>query len=184
MCAGQVDMNAVDAEIRIRRMASPIGELLLATFVDRLCLVDFARRKGRFRPLERLKKRLRAHVCDDEGESPILDAACRQVEEYFAGDRKVFDLPLLFAGTPFQEEVWRLLLEIPHGRTVSYGELAERLGRPRAARAVASANAANAISIIVPCHRVTAGGGGLGGYAGGTEAKRFLLGLEGAPPTS
>lgn len=164
-------------------MTSPVGELILAACGDGLCLVDFAGRKGRFRPLERLKERLRAQVRDDDGMSPVLDVACRQIGEYFAGDRKAFDLPLMFAGTPFQESVWKLLLEIPHGRTISYGELAVRLGRPQAVRAVAAANAANAISIIVPCHRVTACRGGLGGYAGGLEAKRLLLGLEGVLPT-
>ena len=184
MSAGEAGMTAMDAEIIIRRMVSPVGELILGACGERLCLVDFDGRDGRFRPLERLKERLRARVRDDEGASAILEATCRQLKEYFAGDRKTFDLPLLFAGTPFQEKVWQLLLEIPHGRTVSYGELAARMGRPRAVRAVAAANAANAISIIVPCHRVVAGGGGLGGYAGGTDAKRLLLGLEGALPAS
>ena len=177
-------MTAADAQILIRRMASPVGELILGACGERLCLVDFAGRRRRFRPLERLRKRLRARVREDDGSSSVLTSARGQLEEYFAGERKAFDLPLLFAGTPFQEEVWKLLLEIPHGRTVSYGELAARMGRPQAARAVAAANAANAISVIVPCHRVTAGGGGLGGYAGGPEAKRLLLGLEGALPAS
>ena len=177
-------MTAVETEIRLRRMASPVGELLLGACGEKLCLVDFIGRRGRFRPLARLKDRLRAQTHEDGGPSTVLEAASRQLEEYFAGARKTFDLPLLFAGTPFQERVWQLLLEIPHGRTVSYGELAARMGRPLAARAVAAANAANAISIIVPCHRVVAGGGGLGGYAGGTDAKRLLLGLEGALPAS
>ncbi len=175
-------MKVMEAEILIRRVASPVGELVLGACGEMLCLVDFAGCRRRFRPLERLKERLRARAREDDGTSSVLASACGQLEEYFAGERKAFELPLLFAGTPFQEGVWKLLLEIPHGRTVSYGELAARMGRPRAARAVAAANAANAISVIVPCHRVTAGGGGLGGYAGGTEAKRFLLGLEGALP--
>ncbi len=177
-------MNDMEKKILIRHMASPVGELILGACEENLCLVDFAARSGRFRPLERLKGLFRARVHDDGGKSSVLDATCRQLGEYFAGERKTFDLPLLFTGTPFQKRVWRLLLEIPHGRTVSYGKLAARMGRPRAARAVAAANAANAISIIVPCHRVTACGGGIGGYAGGTEAKRFLLGLEGALPVS
>ena len=177
-------MTAAETEILIRRMVSPVGGLIIGACGERLCLVDFVGRNGRFRPLKRLKERLRVRIRDDEGASAILEAACRQLKEYFAGDRKTFDLPLLFAGTPFQEKVWQVLLEIPHGRTVSYGCLAARMGRPRAVRAVAAANAANAISIIVPCHRVVAGGGGLGGYAGGTDAKRLLLGLEGALPAS
>ena len=175
-------MVGSDAEIRVRRMASPIGELILGACGERLCLVDFTDRTGRFRPLERLKNRLGARVREDRKASPLLEAARAQLGEYFAGARREFDLPLLLVGTPFQKRVWELLRGIPHGRTVSYGELAVRMGRPRAARAVAAANAANAVSVIVPCHRVTAGGGGIGGYAGGVEAKRFLLGLEGALP--
>jgi len=165
--------------ICLGRMVSPIGELLLGAVGERLCLVDFAHRRGRFRPLERLRRHYCAEVREADAKCKVLEAARRQLMEYFAGRRKGFDLPLLSPGSPFQERVWAGLQDIPHGRTLSYGELAARIGHPRAARAVAAANAANALSIIIPCHRVTAGDGGLGGYAGGVEAKRFLLELEG-----
>jgi methylated-DNA-[protein]-cysteine S-methyltransferase len=101
-----------------------------------------------------------------------------QLEEYFAGERTAFELPLAAAGSDFQRLVWRALDEIPYGETVSYGELARRIGRPGAARAVGLANGRNPISIVVPCHRVIGAGGALTGYAGGVARKRFLLGLE------
>ena len=103
----------------------------------------------------------------------------RQLDEYFAGVRRSFDVALAPRGTPFQRRVWRALLSIPYGETITYGELARRVGKPRAARAVGAANGANPIAIIIPCHRVVAAGG-IGGYGGGPEIKRELLALEGA----
>lgn len=119
----------------------------------------------------------------DSGESDhadrcVLDHAARQLDEYFAAQRRVFDLPLLTVGTPFQRAVWELLTEIPFGETRSYAWLAAQLGHPRAVRAVAAANRANALSIFIPCHRVVGSDGSLTGYAGGLAAKRLLLGLE------
>lgn len=102
----------------------------------------------------------------------------KQLKEYFAGQRKDFDLPLSFGGTPFQRMVWEGLLGIPYGETVSYGQLADRLGRPTASRAVGLANGKNPISIIVPCHRVIGSTGDLTGYGGGVERKRQLLDFE------
>ncbi len=109
---------------------------------------------------------------------PLLREAVRQLEEYFAGRRRRFDLPLDLRGTPFQLRVWELLQGIPYGETRSYGELAQDLGRPGAARAVGAANGANPLAIVVPCHRVIGAGGALTGYGGGIERKRFLLELE------
>lgn len=119
----------------------------------------------------------------DSGESDhadrcVLDHAARQLDEYFAAQRRVFDVPLLTVGTPFQRAVWELLTEIPFGGTRSYAWLAAQLGHPRAVRAVAAANRANALSIFIPCHRVVGSSGSLTGYAGGLAAKRLLLGLE------
>ena len=102
----------------------------------------------------------------------------RQLEEYFAGDRTTFDVPMSMRGGPFERAVWAELLRIPYGETASYGELARRLGRPLAARAVGAANGRNPIAVIVPCHRVIGSDGTLTGYAGGLERKRFLLELE------
>ncbi len=104
-----------------------------------------------------------------------FDLARRQLEEYFSGSRRSFDLPLRPKGSPFQLEVWAGLREIPYGETSSYGELARRIGRPGSARAVGSANARNPLSIVVPCHRVIGADGGLTGYAGGIDTKTWLL---------
>lgn len=105
---------------------------------------------------------------------------CRQLDEYFAGERVKFDLMLAPAGTPFQQRVWQALLEIPFGETASYAEVARRIGSPRAVRAVGSANGRNPIAIVIPCHRVIASDGSLGGYGGGLDRKSFLLRLEGS----
>ncbi len=112
--------------------------------------------------------------------SAPLRAAAAQLEEYFSGARTSFALPLAPRGTPFQLAVWNALTKIPYGETITYGELARRVGRPAAPRAVGQANGANPLPIVYPCHRVVAAGGRLGGYGGGTETKRRLLALEGA----
>lgn len=110
--------------------------------------------------------------------SEIIEETRRQLDEYFWHERQAFDIPLLTAGTEFQKSVWNSLMEIPYGQTITYGELATRLGKPAAVRAVANANGANAISIIIPCHRVIGSNNTLTGYGGGLEAKKFLLELE------
>ncbi|MBH3428736.1 methylated-DNA--[protein]-cysteine S-methyltransferase [Pseudomonas alkylphenolica] len=109
-----------------------------------------------------------------------LDEVARQLEEYFAGKREQFQVKLAAQGTPFQHEVWQALQRIPYGTTCSYGDLAHEIGRPRAVRAVGTANGANPIAIIVPCHRVIGSNGTLTGYAGGVERKQLLLELEGS----
>ncbi len=120
-------------------------------------------------------------AADDPVEDPhagALPEAVRQLREYFDGKRCAFDLPLAPHGTPFQQRVWRALARIPYGRTLAYGALARRIGRPGAARAVGMANHHNPLPIIVPCHRVIGADGGLTGYGGGLERKRWLLALE------
>jgi methylated-DNA-[protein]-cysteine S-methyltransferase len=102
----------------------------------------------------------------------------RQLEEYFAGERTTFDVRLRMLGGPFEREVWEELLRIPYGETTSYGEIAQRVGKPHASRAVGAANGRNPIAIIVPCHRVIGSDGSLTGYGGGLERKRALLDLE------
>jgi methylated-DNA-[protein]-cysteine S-methyltransferase len=111
--------------------------------------------------------------------APLVEAVV-QLQEYFAGERTKFDLLLELSGTPFQRQVWLALAEIPYGKTVSYAELAAMVGRPRAFRAVGQANGSNPVPIVLPCHRVVASGGGIGGYGGGLDMKRQLLALEGA----
>lgn len=109
------------------------------------------------------------------GPTPILDDARRQLEEYFAGDREMFDLPLDPVGTPFQHDAWAVLRTIPFGQTMTYGEQARRLGDPNKSRAVGAANGRNPLSIVVPCHRVIGSTGKLTGFAGGLDAKAWLL---------
>ncbi len=109
----------------------------------------------------------------------VLRVATVQLDEYFAGSRTTFDLPLRFAGTPFQQSVWEQLQKIPYGETITYGDLARRVGNPNAFRAVGTANGHNPVSIIVPCHRVVAAGQRLGGYGGGLDRKEWLLRHEG-----
>lgn len=115
-----------------------------------------------------------------KGESEVILKAKKQLEEYFAGSRQVFDLPLQPAGTPFQQLVWQGLCQIPYGQVISYKTLAQNIHRPTAVRAVGGANHQNPISIIIPCHRVIGADGSLTGYGGGLDKKRFLLRLEGA----
>jgi methylated-DNA-[protein]-cysteine S-methyltransferase len=116
----------------------------------------------------------------DGSASEVVERARRQLEEYFAGARTTFDLPLEPVGSPFELRVWEALRAIPYGTTVSYGELARRLGDPRGSRAVGAANGRNPIPIIVPCHRVIGAHGELTGYGGGLDRKRWLLEHEGA----
>lgn len=112
--------------------------------------------------------------------APVLMQAERELEEYFAGRRTAFSVPLSMHGTPFQMEVWAALRTIPYGETRSYASLAAQIGRPRACRAVGMANHVNPLPIFVPCHRVVGADGRLTGYAGGLDVKKYLLKLEGA----
>ena len=116
---------------------------------------------------------------EETGETDrVLDTAKRQLEEYFRGERRVFDIPLMPEGTPFQKRVWAALTEIPYGETRSYAEIAAAVGSPKGFRAVGMANHVNPIPIIIPCHRVVGKNGKLVGYAGGTEMKAVLLDIE------
>jgi len=163
--------------IFIQTYHSPCGDLTLGSFGDRLCLCNWTNEKHPGRVDHRLRTYLSASY--SETTSDVTREAARQLDEYFRKERTSFDIPLLFAGSEFQNRVWAALLEIPYGRTVSYGRLAMELGMPKAVRAVANANGANAISIFAPCHRVIGTGGSLVGYGGGLDAKKFLLELEG-----
>jgi methylated-DNA-[protein]-cysteine S-methyltransferase len=118
----------------------------------------------------------------DERETDLTHTAIGQLREYFRSTRREFDLPLMPQGTPFQLDCWRTLRTIPYGQTCSYGEIARRIGRPRASRAVGMSNNRNPIAIVIPCHRVIGADGSLTGYAGGLNVKRRLLELEGALP--
>ncbi|TNF43977.1 MAG: methylated-DNA--[protein]-cysteine S-methyltransferase [Cytophagales bacterium] len=164
-------------KIHTQTFKTPFGDLILGAFDNQLCLCDWKYRKMRKSIDARIQAGLNAEFV--EGDSPVFSDAINQLQEYFEGKRKTFDLPLLPVGTPFQNQVWKALLQIPFGQTSSYLELSQQLGNPDAIRAVASANGANAISIIIPCHRIIGSDGSLVGYAGGLEAKKKLLLLEG-----
>lgn len=171
-----VDLWATPLSRRI--LMTPLGRVLLAASDVGLAGLWFeGQRHG---PLAAWSDLEEPPGRPDPSRHPVVQAADRQLQDYFAGRRQGFDLPLdLRHGTPFQRQVWQALHEIPTGRTASYAELAQRIGAPQAARAVGAAVGRNPISIIVPCHRVLGAGGALTGYAGGLDRKRALLVLEG-----
>lgn len=162
--------------ILVKLYESPCGILRLGSYGNMLCLCDWDAGEHCNRIDNRLKRELNTEY--RYGTSPIVERAALELDEFFTGKRREFDIPLLFLGTEFQKTVWNCLMDIPFGKTVSYGEMARRIGMPKAVRAVANANGANAISIFVPCHRVIGNDGTLTGYGGGLHAKRFLLKLE------
>lgn len=146
---------------------TPIGPLLLVGGRRGLRTIDFPHNGRPAMPAVGIAR-----------DAEPLAAAAQQLREYFAGERREFDLVLDLQGTPFQREVWTALLQIPNGSTWSYGELAQHLGRPNASRAVGAANGANPIPVIVPCHRVIGANGSLTGFGGGLPIKRWLLDHE------
>ena len=162
--------------IVIKHFDFPCGEMILGSFDGKLCLCDWADGKRRAITDKRLQRILNVEYV--EGSSEVIEMASHQLDEYFLHQRREFDIPLLCVGTDFQKKVWNELLKILYGKTISYGDLAKRIGMPKSVRAVANANAVNAISIIAPCHRVIGSNGSLTGYGGGLERKRFLLDLE------
>ncbi|MDP3292998.1 MAG: methylated-DNA--[protein]-cysteine S-methyltransferase [Sulfuricurvum sp.] len=146
----------------IRLIHTPIGKMIAAADENAITSLDFTNESELIQ----------------NSDTPLLLRLDKELHEYFAGKRKVFTLPLSVQGTPFQKQVWETLLTIPYGITISYASEAERFGNPKAIRAVASANGRNPIAILIPCHRVIASDGTLGGYSGGIEKKEFLLELE------
>jgi methylated-DNA-[protein]-cysteine S-methyltransferase len=160
--------------IYVSELHSPIGTLHLASSDQGVVFISLSGRKD-------LLKHLEKRVPDMELEEYISKnkGAIKQLKEYFSGSRKDFDLPLHLMGTEFQKLVWRQLKRVPFGQTASYKEIAEKIGRPKAMRAVGQANHRNPIPIIIPCHRIIGANGHLVGYGGGLDKKRFLLSHEG-----
>lgn len=167
--------DAPSVAVVTRRLRTPVGEMIAGASDRGLCLLEFVHRKTFAVQLARLERYVGA---PEEGSHPLLTELETQLGEYFRGDRRGFELPLVLAGTDFQERVWRALLQIPYGGTISYAELARRVGSRGGSRAVGNANGANRIAIVVPCHRVIQANGDLGGYGGGMSRKRRLLDLE------
>lgn len=159
--------------ILFRQLDSPVGPLTVAATDAGLHAIEFPRNR---------------HPADREGWMPgnhrLLDLTARQLEDYFAAKRCVFDLPLAPRGTEFQRAVWMALAGIGYGETISYAQLAQRVGKPTAMRAVGAANGRNPLPIVLPCHRVIGADGALTGFGGGLPTKQFLLELEGALPRS
>lgn len=163
-------------KIKVRYYDSPCGRLLLGAFGDKLCLCDWDIEKRRIEVDRKLQKIL--HTEYEISSSPVIDRACSELDEYFLGDRLEFDIPILFVGTDFQCRVWSALQTVPYGKRMAYSEFSCKVATVRSVRAVASAIGANPVSVFVPCHRIVGCNGTLNGYAGGLEAKRFLLDLE------
>ncbi|PIE99121.1 MAG: cysteine methyltransferase [Treponema sp.] len=153
-----------------------IGELIIGSYENKLCLLDFRYRKMRPTVDKRIKNYLKCDFLEREDE--IIAEAKKQVDEYLQGCRKKFKIPVLLLGSDFQKQVWNELLKINYGETATYLDIAKRINNPKATRAVASANGANALALIVPCHRIIASSGELGGYGGGLPVKKRLLNLE------
>jgi AraC family transcriptional regulator of adaptative response/methylated-DNA-[protein]-cysteine methyltransferase len=163
---------------------SPLGPLLAGASDSGICLLEYTDRRMLEHNFETMRRRFGCAVVP--GEHAWLKQLRGELAEYFAGKRQAFAVPLESRGTPFQEKVWAELRRIPHGETISYDELARRIGQPTAQRAVARANGMNRICILIPCHRVIGKDGSLTGYGGGLWRKRLLLELERAanPPDS
>jgi len=146
----------------------PVGPIGVAESDGRITYVFFTDENGKGAPKGY-----------EKGETPLIQRADKQLREYFAGERKAFDLPLEFIGTDFQRKVWAALMDVPYGEIRHYGDIAARVGSPKAARAVGMANHDNPIVIICPCHRIIGSNGSLTGYGGGLPMKEYLLDLEG-----
>ncbi|WP_038247637.1 methylated-DNA--[protein]-cysteine S-methyltransferase [Ghiorsea bivora] len=162
--------------IQVQYFHTPAGELILGVYDNQLCMADWRYRKTRKSIDARLQKGLSVTYIEED--TAVLQQARQELDEYFNRQRQNFNIPLLMVGTDFQKQVWRELIDIPYGTTSSYLVLSKSIGNEKAVRAVASANGANAISIMIPCHRIIGSDGSLVGYAGGLPAKRKLLALE------
>lgn len=163
-------------QINIQYYKTAISEFVIGSYEEKICLLDFRYRKMRKNVDERLKKGLNATFVEQS--SPVIEDCKKQLDEYLKGERKEFTVPLLFVGSNFQKSVWEGLLKIPYGKTASYLQLAKNIENEKAVRAVANANGANAIAIIVPCHRIIGSDGSLTGYGGGLDVKKKLLEIE------
>lgn len=163
-------------QINIQYYKTRIGELILGSFDGSLCLLDFRYRKMRTTVDNRIKNGLKAEFVEQNDE--VLKKAKEQIDEYLNGNRREFDIPLLMVGTDFQKSVWNALMKVPYGSISTYLQLAKNINNEKAVRAVASANGANSIGLIIPCHRIIGSDGELVGYGGGLPVKKRLLKLE------
>jgi methylated-DNA-[protein]-cysteine S-methyltransferase len=151
------------SDLHYRRISTPLGPIVIGASDNAIIAVEFDRGQ---------------QILNNDGAGDLIDLCSQQLNEYFDGKRRRFDLPLHLVGTAFQRGCWNELMKIPYGETRSYAELAKAVGNPRGFRAVGMANHDNPIAVIIPCHRVIASDGKLGGYGGGLPAKQWLLDLE------
>ena len=163
-------------QINIQYYKTKYAEFILGSFENRLCMLDFKYRKMRTIVDNRLKKYFEAEFVEQDDE--ILKETRKQLDEYFDMRRKEFDIPIVTAGTDFQKSVWEALIKVQYGTTSTYLQIAKNINNEKAVRAVASANGANAIGLIIPCHRIVGSNGELVGYGGGLAFKKRLLKLE------
>lgn len=162
--------------IALQPFSTPFGELVLGAIDNQLCLCHWYGQKNSKQLYRRLTRHLNADM--QKMTSPVFTQTVDQLNDYFQQRRTAFNLPLKLVGTDFQQQVWQQLRHVPYGHTISYQQLAEQVDNKAAVRAVANANAANALAIIIPCHRIIGSNGQLTGYAGGLQAKQGLLNLE------
>ena len=162
--------------IEIQYHKAKIGELIIGSYKGKLCLLDFRYRRMRTTVDKRLKKELNCEFIIKE--NPVLKETIQQIEEYLLGERIEFDIPILLLGSEFQKLVWKALIKVEYGTTASYLTIAKAIKNDKSVRAVASANGANSIALIVPCHRIIGSDGSLTGYGGGLAIKKKLLNLE------
>ncbi|MCG8569334.1 MAG: methylated-DNA--[protein]-cysteine S-methyltransferase [Spirochaetes bacterium] len=169
--------QAKDQELVIvTRISTPLGPMLAGANQDGLCLLEFTDRRMLETQIKRLTKLLKTKLIP--GEHPLFASLSEQINQYFLGKRKKFEIPLVLPGSDFQKQVWQVLQEIPYGKTRSYQQQAIAIGNPQAVRAIARANGENRIAIIIPCHRVIGANGEMVGYGGGIWRKKYLLDLE------
>lgn len=162
--------------VTVAQILTPLGPMFGAATDEGLCLLEFTDRKALQKQIDRVQRHLKAIFIP--GKHRWLDRLQAQLDEYFAGQRREFDLPLRFTGSEFQVKAWQALNKIPYAETRSYQQQAQAIGSATAVRAIASANAANAFAILIPCHRVISKSGTMAGYAGGIWRKQYLLDLE------
>jgi len=163
--------------VKLQRHRTGIGELVLGACDGRLCLLSFGDGDTGGEANDMLRRRLNAVIMEEEDDD-VLALTRRQIDEYLAGRRRRFEVPLLMLGTEFQKSVWNALMQVPYGTTASYIQIARAIGNAKAVRAVGNACKANPIGIIVPCHRIIGSKGRLVGYGGGLSMKERLLSLE------
>ncbi|MDE0937947.1 MAG: methylated-DNA--[protein]-cysteine S-methyltransferase [Mariniblastus sp.] len=163
-------------QINVQYYKTKIGELIQGSYSGKLCLLDFRYRRMRTTVDNRLKKGLNAEFVEQNDD--VLSQTRIQLDEYINGDRTCFDIPILMVGTEFQKDVWIALMQVPYGKTNTYLDLAKTINNEKSVRAVASANGANSIALIIPCHRIIGSDGELVGYGGGIQIKKRLLKLE------